>query len=506
MIEDVVIIGGGPTGLMLACELHLAGARAVVLERLSEPTGLSKALGLSGRGVDLLDHRGLIERFRRGQASAASIAGFIHFGGIPIDVRRLKGEPPKFLFVLQAVTESLLAERANELGVEIHRGQELIGLEQDADSVHLGVRTADGERRLQARFVVGCDGGRSSVRELAGIGFPGTAPTRLLRLGDVKISGLTEDRATWRDGRPPFPPLDGGYFRVITAEPYPTGFDREVPMTLQELGESVRRTTGRDVPMTEARWLSRFTDASRQAERYRVGRVLLAGDAAHIQLPAGGPGLSTGLSDAANLGWKLAAQIQGWAPPGLLDTYHQERHPAGARVLMHTRAQGLLLSPGEHTPALRELFGELMQDDQTMRRLVDLLQGNDVQYSMEDGQEAHPLVGRWAPELTLVTDRGVLRLPELMHSARGVLLELGDQVQLREQAAKWRDRIEVVAAKCPSGAPADALLIRPDGYVAWAGSSIGELDRSFRRWFGDPIEGEAIETSVVERLDVRTTC
>jgi 2-polyprenyl-6-methoxyphenol hydroxylase-like FAD-dependent oxidoreductase len=486
MMEDVIIIGGGPTGLMLACELRLAGTRAVVLERLSEPSGLSKALGLGGRAVDLLNHRGLLERFRLAQEASASMAGLFHFAGIPIDLRQLKGEPPKFLFVLQAVTERLLAERGGELGVKLRWGQELIGLEQDAESVHLAVRTAEGELRLRARFVVGCDGGHSSVRELSGIEFPGTAPTKLLRLGDVKISGVTENRATWRDGRPPFPPLDDGYFRVITAEAYPADFDREAPMTLDELRESVRRSTGIDVPMTEARWLSRFTDASRQAARYRVGRVLLAGDAAHIQLPAGGPGLNTGLGDAANLGWKLAAEIQGWAPSGLLDTYHSERHAVGARVLMHTRAQGMLLNRGEHTSALRELFGELMQDDSALRRIVDLLQGNDIHYVVADDGEAHPLAGGWAPDLALVTERGELRLPELMHGARGVLLAVGGNIGLREQAARWRDRIDVVTATCPSGAPADALLIRPDGYVAWAGTSSEGLNCALQRWFGPP--------------------
>src|SRR5262245_2669105 len=432
MMEDVVIVGAGPTGLMLACELRLAGTRARVLEQLPKPTGLSKALALTGRAVDLLDCRGLLERFQAHQpVETMSIAALFHFGGIPIDRQRLKGNPPKFLFVLQAVTERLLAERADELGVEVCRGHEVIGLEQDGERVQLNIRSADQKGRLDARFVVGCDGGRSVVREMAGIGFPGTSPTRLLRLGDVKFGELRDDSARWQAGRPPFPPLDNGYFRVITVEPYPAGFDRDVPMTLDELRDSVRRTTGRDVPMTEARWLSRFTDASRQADAYRKGRVLLAGDAAHIQLPAGGPGLSTGLNDAANLGWKLSGQIQGWAPPGLLDSYHAERHPVGARVLMHTRAQSALFAPAVHTPALRELFGELMQDDQTLRHIVDLLQGNDVRYPMSEDHDAHPLVGGWAPELTVVA-RGVRsRLSQLMHRARGVLVDFCDSDGLR---------------------------------------------------------------------------
>src|SRR5262245_61531649 len=398
-MEDVVVIGAGPTGLMLACELRLAGTRALVLERLSAPTGLSKALGLSGRAVDLLDHRGLLPRFRACEPpNATAFRQLFHFGGIPIDVRRLEGEPPKFVFVLQAVTERLLAERAMELGVEIRRGQELAGLREADECVELITRTARGERRLAARFVVGCDGGGSAVRELAGIPFTGLSPTRLLRLGDVRLGDLASSATAWEGDRPPFPEIDGGYVRVITNEPYPADFDRRVPLTVDELRESVQRTTGRRLRITEARWLSRFTDASRQAERYRKGRVLLAGDAAHVKLPAGGPGLSTGLNDAANLGWNLAAQLHGWAPAALLDSYDTERHAAGQRMLMHTRAQGALIGgSGELTPALRELVGELMRDPHTLRRLVDLLQGNDVRYPMGDEIAEHPITGKWAP-------------------------------------------------------------------------------------------------------------
>jgi 2-polyprenyl-6-methoxyphenol hydroxylase-like FAD-dependent oxidoreductase len=487
VIEDVIVVGGGPTGLMLACELNLTGARALVLEQLSQPTGLSKALGLGGRAVDVLDHRGLLERFRRREPPhASSIAGFFHFGGIPIDARRLDGEPPKFLFVVQAVIERLLAERASELGVTVHRGCELVHLEQTDDQVHLAARTADGERRFQARFVVGCDGGRSTVRRLAGIAFSGLPPTRLLRLGDVRIAGLAESSLTSGAGRLPYPPLDDGYFRVITVEPYTTDFDRAAPITLDELRESVQRTTGQEIPITEARWLSRFTDASRQAEQYRKGRILLAGDAAHVQLPAGGPGLSTGLNDAVNLGWKLTAHVQGWGPTDLLDSYHVERHAAGARMLLHTRAQGALLASGGQTAALRELFAELMQEPIVLRRLVDRLQGTDVRYAMtEDADDAHPLAGTWAPDLKLSTERGQRRIADLMHCARGVLLDFNGGM-LGDFASSWSDRVDVVRAKCVSRPDVNGLLIRPDGYVAWAGHATGTLDRSLRRWFGAP--------------------
>lgn len=487
MIEDVVIVGAGPTGLMLACELRLAGCRPLVIERLPAPTGLSKALTISGRAIDLLAHRGLLARFRAAESPhTGSMARLFHFGGIPINLEDLAGEAPKFVFVLQATTERLLAERASELGVEVRRGYEVTGLAQTEDGVHLTVHTTTGVQSLDARFVVGCDGAQSVVRELAGIAFTGTPPTRLLRLGDVKLAADVGDHGGWRDGRAPFVPLGDGYVRVIATEPYPADFDRSTAMTLEELTESVRRSTGKDVRFSEARWLSRFTDASRQADRYRAGRVFVAGDAAHVQLPAGGPGLSTGLNDAVNLGWKLAAELHHRAPPGLLDSYHAERHPAAARVLMHTRAQGLILTAGEHSRAMREVFTELMADEPVRRRLVDMLQGYDVHYAMGSESDPHPLVGRFVPDLSLVDGRGELHVADLMHDARGLLLDLGDDPALREQARGWSERVDVVTATCPSGGSANALLIRPDGYVAWAGASPLGLERTLQRWFGTP--------------------
>jgi 2-polyprenyl-6-methoxyphenol hydroxylase-like FAD-dependent oxidoreductase len=495
MTPDVVIAGGGPTGLMLAAELRLAGVPALVLERLPEPTGLSKALGLQGRAVEALDYRGLLERFRDG-IPPLDLAPFAHFGMIPLDLRRLKGSPPKFLFIQQARVEQLLEERARELGAEIRRGHELVGLHQDGEAVTVDVRGPGGDYRLRTRFLVGCDGGRSVVRKGAVIAFPGTEPTTLLRLGDVKLPADVAQpghAASRGAARLPVVPLGAGYYRVITTEPYPPSLDRGAPMTLDELRESVRRVSGVDLPMSEPRWLSRFTDASRQAERYRAGRVLLAGDAAHVHLPAGGPGLSTGLQDAMNLGWKLAAEVRGWAPPDLLDTYHAERHPAGRRVLMHTRAQGVLAGPGEHVAALRELFAELLEQEQTLRHIADLLQGADTRYDMRDGgAERHPLLGRWAPDRPLLTADGETRVAQLMRRARGVLLDLAGRAALREVAAGWADRVDVVAARCAEqDPPADALLIRPDGYVAWVAAP-GEPDaearcglrRALTSWFG----------------------
>lgn len=493
--HDVIIVGAGPVGLMLACELRLQGVLPVILERLSKPTGLSKALALQGRGVDLLDARGQLERFG---VEGKLVIGLPHFAGIPLDVGRLRGRPPKFLFIQQARTEALLEQWAGELGVEVRRGHEVVGLEQDDAGVTVHIRSDAGERSLRARYLVGCDGGKSFVRQRAGIDFPGAPPTLLARLGDVKLS-VERDAAgqiVLPDGtRAPFRlgvPLGDGYCRVTTLEPYPEGFDRDAPMTLDELGASVRRSFGIDLEMREPRWLSRFTDASHQAATYRAGRVFVAGDAAHVHLPAGGPGISTGINDAANLGWKLGAEIQGWAPRGLLDTYHAERHPVGARVLLHTRAQGALMTPSVHIAALRELLGEMLQQEQALRFITDVLQGADTRYDMGDA-EPHPLVGGWVPDTSIVTAAGARRLPELLRAARGVLVLFSKRDDLHELTAGWSGRVDVVGGtSAPGDEGIDALLVRPDGHVAWAASrpagaeARAGLSRALVRWFGEP--------------------
>jgi 2-polyprenyl-6-methoxyphenol hydroxylase-like FAD-dependent oxidoreductase len=500
MTVDVVIAGGGPTGLMLANELRLGGANTVVLERLPAPTGLSKALGLAGRAVQTLNYRGLLERFDAGFVPAVEYSRFAHLGGIPLDVGRLIDSAPPGHFpapvpARQAQVEEVLEERARELGADIRRGQEIVSLSQNDDHVTVDVRGPDGPYRLAARYLVGCDGARSRVRQQAGIGFPGTPPTQVSRLGDVTLAepdsvplGMLRTAA----GGFAAVPLGEGIHRVVSTE-WGQEVDRDIPPTLDELRASVRRVLGADLPMSQPRWLSRFTDAARQADRYRAGRVLVAGDAAHIQLPAGGPGMTTGLQDAANLGWKLAAEIRGWAPPGLLDTYHAERHPVGERMLSFTRAQGVLLGPGDHVSALRDLFGELLTHDQTLQYIVDRLLGLDIRYDIRNdlgGSSAHPLVGGWAPDLALTTDSGDARLATLMHTARPVLLDLTPDGRLRDAAAGWKDRVEITVAH--SDEALDGILVRPDGYVAWAAaardgdadSDVDGLRRALATWFG----------------------
>jgi 2-polyprenyl-6-methoxyphenol hydroxylase-like FAD-dependent oxidoreductase len=491
MTVDVVIAGGGPTGLMLASELRLGGAAVVVLERLPAPTGLSKALGLAGRAVQTLNYRGLLERFGAGFVSGVDYARFAHLGGIPLDVGRLiESAPPGYfpppLPARQAQVEEVLEERARELGAEIRRGHEFVGLSQNDDEVAVDVRGPTGRYRLAARYLVGCDGARSLVRQQAGIEFPGTAPTTVSRLGDVTLAEPASVRPGMQRtaaGGLAIVPLGEGIHRVVVTE-WGQNVDRDLPATLDELRTSVRRVLGADLAMSQPRWLSRFTDAARQADRYRAGRVLVAGDAAHIQLPAGGPGMTTGLQDAANLGWKLAAQIRGWAPPGLLDTYHAERHPVGERMLSFTRAQGVLLAPGDHVSALRDLMGELLTHEQTLRYVVDRLLGLDIRYD-HDGSPAHLLTGDWAPDLTLTIDNGDARLATLMHAARPVLLDLTPDGWLRD-AADWKDRVDITVAR--SDGELDGILVRPDGYVAWAAAA-RDADRDGLRtalatWFG----------------------
>src|SRR5262245_32068317 len=497
MSVDVVVAGGGPAGLMLASELRLGGTAPIVLERLPAPTGLSKALALVGRVVQTLDYRGLLERFDAGFVPAAAFSRFAHLGGIPLDVSRLPdaappGPYPGLLPVVQAQVEQMLEARARELGADVRRGHELVGLSQNQDAVSVEVRGPDGTYRLRASYLVGCDGAHSLVRKQAGIGFPGTPPTQLHWLGEVTLSAadlgrLPQGILRTATGLFTVAPLGEGAHRVVVSEWSQPPEHVDTAPTIEELRAAVRRVAGIDLEMRQPRWLSRFTDAARQADRYRAGRVLLAGDAAHIQLPAGGPGMSNALQDVVNLGWKLAAQITGWAPAGLLDSYHGERHPVAERMLSFVRAQGVLLSPGEHVTALRQLMSDLLTHEQTLGYVVDRLLGLDVRYQLAgDGESAHPLVGGWAPDLPLRADGGDTRLGTLMHGARPVLLDLSADGWLRAAAAGWTDRLQMTVAR--SDEPLDGILVRPDGYVAWAAAAgdhnADGLRHALQTWFG----------------------
>lgn len=482
---EVVIAGAGPTGLMLACELGLAGVRAVVLERQHERPDFCRAFNLNARSVELLDRRGLAGRF----LAEGPTVPLAFFGGLdaPLVLSDLGFDQPHTLGIPQTRTEELLEERANELGVPIHRGHAVVGLEQRPDGVLVRVRGPDGEYELPAAYLAGCDGGRSTVRKLAGVGFPGTEATGYSLLGDVELSapgslpfGVTRTAA----GAVLVIPRPG-YVRVITADPAPPA-DRDAVVTLDDLRAAVRHALGRDVPMANPRWLTRFGDAARQAERYVTGRVVLAGDAAHIHPPAGAQGLNVGIQDAFNLGWKLAAAVRGWAPPGLLDTYHTERHPAGARVLFNTRAQMALADPDERIEPLRRLFSELARFEPVRRHLAEMVTGVETRCEVNEG-DADPLLGRLAPNLHLATAAGPSTVCELLHRGRGVLLDLANRGDLRAEAAGWAERVDMVAASGPSRAACDGLLIRPDGYTAWvAMDGPTGLRAALARWFGAP--------------------
>ncbi|MGV9316247.1 FAD-dependent monooxygenase [Streptomyces sp. NPDC003691] len=493
---DVVIAGAGPTGLMLACELRLAGADVVVVERLAERTGESRAGGLHSRTLEVLDQRGVLDRF----LALGELTPVGHFSGLWLDFDGLESRQPLPLTILQDTVERLLEEWSAELGVRMRRAAEVCEVGQDPGGVTVGIRTASpAPAALRARYLVGCDGGRSTVRKLSGIGFPGTPATMTALLGDVELPGLPEDFVFMRrcpEGHYSAIALEPGWHRVITSE-YDRAADPDEPPTYEKLRESLVRLAGTDFGMRNPRWISRFGDAARQADRYRNGRVLLAGDAAHIHYPAGGQGLNLGVQDAVNLGWKLASVVLGRAPDSLLDSYHTERHPVAERVLHNTRAQAALARPGTDTDALREVFGSLMVFDDVNRALRNAITALDVRYPAAG---THPLAGRRVPDAGLKTSGGTVRVHELLHAARPVLLDLHGDAGPAAVARGWADRVDLVEARAedeywavPDAGriPAPAgLLIRPDGHVAWAADA-GAPGRSALRaalgtWFGPP--------------------
>jgi 2-polyprenyl-6-methoxyphenol hydroxylase-like FAD-dependent oxidoreductase len=498
VITNVVIAGGGPNGLLTACELALAGVRPIVLERLPEPSSAPKANGMVGRVVQALDYRGLTERLG-GESPPRPVPHF-QFGALALDMAELQGNALYALPVPQRRIEEVFTERARELGVELRRGHELVGFQQHADHVSIEIEGLDGRYRLDARYLVGADGGHSMVRKISGIGFPGltdrgfASHTGIVAI-DVPEGELLDVPGIGRLRQATFTRTETGLFvylmtgpgrcRIATIEwgAEPDAEDsREI--SFDELRAAVRRVLGTDLPMSapsEGGWARRLSGSnSRQADRYRQGRILLLGDAAHVHSALGGPGLNLGLQDALNLGWKLAAEINGWAPPGLLDTYESERHPVGARVLMHSRAQLALIAPGQNVTALRQLMEELLRSQANVRHIADLMAGADTRY--ETGVNGHDLAGRWMPDLPLHTADGPTRVAEVMRTGRPVLLDLAG-TGLGAAAEGWSDRVDVLHATTPEP-PADAVLVRPDGHVAWAGSDSERLQAALKVWFG----------------------
>jgi rifampicin monooxygenase len=468
---DVIVVGGGPTGVMLAGELRLQGVRVLVLEKDAEPTRVVRALGLHARSIEVLDQRGLLDRFLA-LGQQYSVGGFAGISKPAPD--RLDTAHPYVLGIPQPTTERLLTEHAAELGVEIRRGCEVVGLDQDDAGVTVDLADST---RLRSRYVVGCDGGRSTVRRLLGVGFPGEPARREWLSGEVEVTAppeevaavVTEVRRTQKGFG--VGPSGGELYRVVVPAEGVTE-DRSVTPTLDEVKQRLQVVAGTDFGVHSPRWLSRFGDATRLAERYRTGRALLAGDAAHVHPPTGGQGLNLGLQDAFNLGWKLAAEVDGWAPEGLLDSYHTERHPVAADVLTTARAQAELMSTEPGPQAVRRLVADLMDVDEVHQFLVEKITAIGVRYDVGEG---HRLLGRRLRDVRL--GRG--RLYPLMHQGRGLLLDQTGRLSV----AGWADRVDHVVDVSDELDVAAALL-RPDGHVVWVGADQRDLLDHLPRWFG----------------------
>jgi 2-polyprenyl-6-methoxyphenol hydroxylase-like FAD-dependent oxidoreductase len=491
----VVIAGGGPTGLMLAGELALAGVDVAIVERrASQDLAGSRAGGLHSRTIEILDQRGIADRF----LSQGQVAQIGQFAGAPLDISDFPTRHPYGLGLWQNHIERILAGWVGELAVTIYRGREVTGIAQDDTGVD--VELSHGEP-LRARYLVGCDGGRSLIRQAAGIEFPGWDPTTSSLIAEVEMTeepelGIRTDHKgkhalgkleyEIRDGEVVY--KDGGTVGVMLTEEH-VGQNGEP--TLRDLSEALISVYGTDYGVHSPTSISRFTDMSRQAAAYRDRRVLLAGDAAHIHAPDGGQGLNTGVQDAVNLGWKLAQVVHRTSPEGLLDTYHAERHPVAARVLRITMAQVALRRPDDRIKALGEIVSELLGMDEPRTRIAGMVSGLDIRYDLGEG---HPLLGRRMPDLDLVTANGPVRVFTLLHDARPVLLNRGEPAGF--DIAPWADRVQLIDAEyvgawelpaLGSVTAPTAVLIRPDGYVAWVGdlTQPGLID-ALTTWFGAP--------------------
>jgi 2-polyprenyl-6-methoxyphenol hydroxylase-like FAD-dependent oxidoreductase len=480
----VVIAGGGPTGLMLAGELALAGIDVAIVERRpdQEFEG-TRARGIHSRTIEVLDQRGIADRFlAEGQAMQIG-----SFAGVRLDISTFPSRHPYGLALLQTHIERLLAAWVDELGVPAVREREVTGFAQDESGVD--VELSD-RRSMRARFLVGCDGGRSLVRKAAGIEFPGWDPSVRSLIAEAEMReepewGIRHDE----HGTQAIGKLEDGRVGVVVTQPYSGQADEP---TLSDLRAALAGVWGTDFGIHSPTWISSFTDMTRQAASYRAGRVLLAGDAAHVHYPIGGQGLNMGVQDAVNLGWKLALVAKGSAPDDLLDTYHAERHPAAARVLQTTMAQTVLARGDARIDALRETVAEMLGMDEPRRHLAAMLAGLDIRYDLGEGH--HPLLGRRMPDLDLETAAGPTRVYALLHGARAVLLNLGEPGAF--DIAPWAGRVQLVEASCDGAwelpaigevAAPDAVLVRPDGHVAWVGEGTGRgLREALVRWFGAP--------------------
>jgi 2-polyprenyl-6-methoxyphenol hydroxylase-like FAD-dependent oxidoreductase len=492
---DVLIAGAGPTGLMLAGELALAGVDVAIVERrASQALAGSRAGGLHSRTIEILDQRGIADRFLS-EGQVAQVAGF---AGVSLDISDFPTRHNYGLGLWQNHIERILARWVGELAVPVYRGRDVTGFAQDGTGVDVELSDS---KSLRAEYLVGCDGGRSLIRKLAGIAFPGSDPTTSSLIAEVEMAEKPEfgiHRSAFgvhSFGRKEYQIVDS---KIVYADRGPVGVlvteahvGPATEPTLGDLSEALIAVCGTDYGVHSPTWISRFTDMTRQAASYRKGRVLLAGDAAHVHAPDGGQGLNTGLQDAVNLGWKLAQVVKGISPEDLLDTYHAERHPVAARVLRNTMASVALRRPDDRTKALRDTMSELLGMDEPRKHFGADMSGLDIHYDLGEG---HELLGRRMPDLDLTTDNGPLRVFTLLHDARPVLLNLGAPGGF--DITPWADRVRLVDANYDGvwelpvfraiTAPT-AVLIRPDGYVAWVGDALQPgLENALTTWFGQP--------------------
>ena len=487
---DVVIAGAGPTGLMLAYELRLAGVDVALVDGLPARSGESRAGGIHARTMEMLDQRGLLDDlFPLGRVMQAG-----HFGGLRMDFSDFDTRYPCTLAVLQSVIERELDRHATELGTAVQWGSPVVDFRQDAAGVEVEIGGPN-PRRIRTAYLVGCDGGRSAVRKLAGIDYVGTDATMTGMLADVELADPPAETVfAHRAGAGDFSAIqfEPGWYRLVVQR-HDLILERGTELSFQDFRTNFLEVAGTDFGMHSPRWISHYGDAARQADRYRVGRVFLAGDAAHIHYPAGGQGQNLGLQDAMNLGWKLAATLRGNASDELLDTYESERHPIAARVLHNTRAQTALGRPGPHTDALRDIISDLIDMDQVRHRLGLMITALDIRYDIKGD---HPLIGHRVPDADLTTATGATRVHELLRAGRPVLLALdGNDLPA---VPEWSDRIEIVAATSRSEhwaipgigeiPPPAAVLLRPDGYVAWASAEpdAAGLPEALTVWVGAP--------------------
>lgn len=486
----VAIVGSGPTGLMLAGELALAGIDVVIVERRpTQELAGSRAGGLHSRTIEILDQRGIAGRF----LSEGQTAQVVRFASLSLDMSDFPTRHNYGLALWQNHIERILAGWVAELGVPVYRGREATGFVQDDDGVEVEL---SGGQSVRADYLVGCDGGRSAIRKAAGIAFPGWDPTISNLIAEVEVAeepewGIRHD-ALGIHGLSRLE--DGKRVRVLVTE---RGLGSTGEPTLRDLSEALVAVYGTDFGIRRPTWISRFTDTARQAAAYRKGRVLLAGDAAHVHYPTGGQGLNLGMQDAVNLGWKLAQVVERRAPESLLDTYHAERHPVAARMLRTTMAQvALLRRADDRTKALVDVIAEFFGMDEPRRHIAGMMSGLDIRYDLGEG---HPLLGRRMPDLEVVTADGPLRVFTFLNDARPVLLNFGDPGDL--DIAPWRDRVRQIDARYDGiwelpvlgavSAPG-AVLIRPDGYVAWVGDRTGRGPaEALTTWFGPPAMARA---------------